>query len=536
MLGIKALADLGARWIGRAVERVPRLTEAMLGKQEGALRELLRQFREGDVDQALRHALPLGGQGGRGGVPSGDGKLPTVDPTYSLQSLLGSGRGPSGIWFGGFDVQAELAREYRKAAEEAERRGDYRRAAYIHGKLLNDFATAAHLLARGGLHRDAAILYLNRLKDLPGRGPRLRGGRRGRPGPGSSTARMAMHAEAGDLLRRVGEEEAAVAEYLLAADPLAADVPARPPGRRRPAPRPGPAGPTWPWTITPGAGRDRPLGHAVPCGLRMADDPRRPGRGRRRSWRWSTRPTRCFRRPGLDGPAGEFYNELAAPGRPRGAGRGPRRPPRPGPDGPGRQAPAGGRRPPGRPGQLASTYLGRSRAWAARRGRRRDPRPEGRLRPRGRAEAAGRGWSSGRARRREPRRIEVGGGVGLGRLPRPDRPARSSSASRPARSTGSTSPGARSSVLDDDQLPVSSMAVDPEGRTLVMLLGEGAGAEAAGPPAPGPLGSAGWTRQVRMIDGPGDFWLTPVMAAGDRAVPGRLERRGAGPDGRASAP
>ncbi len=93
MLGIKALADLGARWINQAVSRVPRLTEAMLGKQEGALRELLRQFREGDVERALRHALPLGGNGGRGGVPSVDGKLPTVNPTYSLQSLLGSGRG-----------------------------------------------------------------------------------------------------------------------------------------------------------------------------------------------------------------------------------------------------------------------------------------------------------------------------------------------------------------------------------------------------------------------------------------------------------
>ena len=121
ILGIKALADLGADWISRAAGGLPRLTEAMLGKQEGALRELLRQFREGDVEQALRRALPLGGTGERGGMPSADGKLPNVDPTYSLQSILGSGRGPTGLWFGGNDLAVELAKEYRKAAEEAER-------------------------------------------------------------------------------------------------------------------------------------------------------------------------------------------------------------------------------------------------------------------------------------------------------------------------------------------------------------------------------------------------------------------------------
>src|SRR5207248_168181 len=44
------LAKAGARLIRRAVERVPRLTEKILGKQEAALRELLRRFRAGDVE------------------------------------------------------------------------------------------------------------------------------------------------------------------------------------------------------------------------------------------------------------------------------------------------------------------------------------------------------------------------------------------------------------------------------------------------------------------------------------------------------
>ena len=507
LLGIKALADLGARWIGQAVERVPRLTEAMLGRQEGALRELLRQFREGDVDQALRHALPLGGQGGRGGLPSGDGKLPTVDPTYSLQSLLGSGRGPTGIWFGGFDVQAELAKEYRKAADEAERRGDFRRAAYIHGKLLNDFATAAHLLSRAGLHRDAAFLYLHRLKDIPAAARAFEAAGEVDRALGLYRQKQ-LHAEAGDLLRRVGEEEAAIQEYVVAADLLAR---ASRQGRlaagdllRDRARRPDLA-----MDFYAQGWRDRPSSNAVACGLRMATIFADRGEA----------PTllelvdeadAVFLRPGLDGPAGEFYNALAALAD--------------------REALAEARddlrdralmglaaklrqsvATPGRSGQIASTYLGRNRAWSA------DLVEDAN-------HALKAAFDLEHQRRRlarqivgsysmgEPRRIDVGGGV--------------VSAACHAMITGEVFLGfetgevyrvdvARGEVarLDNDHLPVSSLAVDAEGRTLVMLLGEGSGEMRLVHRARVP-GSTGWTRQVRVIDGPGDFWLTQVMTAG----------------------
>ena len=56
-------------------------------------------------------------------------------------------------------MQRELAAEYRKAAEQAIRRGDYRRAAFIYGKLLRDYRTAANVLMQGGLHHDAAVLF-----------------------------------------------------------------------------------------------------------------------------------------------------------------------------------------------------------------------------------------------------------------------------------------------------------------------------------------------------------------------------------------
>jgi len=120
------------------------------------------------------------------------------------------------------DVQAELAREYRKAAHEAERAGDFRRAAYIRGRLLNEFPAAAALLGRAGLHRDAAMIYLDRLGDAASAARSFEAA-----GDTDRALRLyrerRMHAEAGDLLRRLGEDEAAVEAYIRAAEALAGD-------------------------------------------------------------------------------------------------------------------------------------------------------------------------------------------------------------------------------------------------------------------------------------------------------------------------
>ncbi|WP_435010976.1 tetratricopeptide repeat protein [Tundrisphaera lichenicola] len=505
-LGIKGLADLGARWIGRAVERVPRLTEAMLGRQEGALRELLRQFREGDVDQALRHALPLGGQGGRGSLPSGEGKLPTIDPTYSLQSLLGSGRGPGGIWFGGYDVQIELAREYRKAAEQAERRGDYRRAAYIHGRLLNDYTTAAHLLARGGLHRDAAILYRDRVRDLPAAARSFEAA--GEVDRALELYRgLGLHAEAGDLLRRIGEDEASVREYLIAADLLARSSRQ---GRRA-------AGDL----LLERAGRpdlaleqyalgwlDRPSGLAVACALRMADCFAERGDSPA-ILKLIDEADELFRRPGQGGQVGEFYNVMATL-----ADLGPL---------------AGARdeirdralmglasrlresvSTAGRPGPLASVYFGWSQAWpvelvndvsqavkAAEERRRLDRSASIAHRP-----------SQGR-------RIELGEGVvsAIGHASTPDAFIGFESGVICHVDFGR----GVSDILPGEQEVISSMSVDPDGQSVVVLAGEGAGPRRLIQYLRSPEGSGGWNRQARLIDGPGEFWLTPMMASG----PGR---------------
>jgi hypothetical protein len=220
LLRWRALAKYAAGLISSALDRVPRLSESLLGKQEAALRALLREFREGNLERALRRALPLGGENLRGGVAASSGNLPSHDTRFSLAGLLAEGSGPGSVWYCSGDVQALLAAEYRKAAAAAAARGDHRRAAFIYGKLLRDYRLAASALERGALYHDAAILYLEKVGDSLAAA-------RAFAAAGDVDRALKLyrerheHALAGDLLRHAGDEEGAVAEYVLAAAALA---------------------------------------------------------------------------------------------------------------------------------------------------------------------------------------------------------------------------------------------------------------------------------------------------------------------------
>jgi hypothetical protein len=214
-LGVQALAAVGARLMEGALNLAPRLSEALFGRQEASLRELLREFLEGDVERALRRALPIGPDAARGSTPATGARLPEHDTRYSLGGILGSR--PSSVWFGGrAETYRQLEREYRKQAELATRRGDFRRAAFIYGRLLGDYRAAAASLSQGGLHHDAAVIYEKKLSDTLAAA-------RAYEAAGETDRALGLyrlrseHALAGDLLRRVGEEELAVAEYVLAA-------------------------------------------------------------------------------------------------------------------------------------------------------------------------------------------------------------------------------------------------------------------------------------------------------------------------------
>lgn len=268
-LGAPGLAAAGANLARRALEQVPRLSERVLGEQEAALRELLRQFRAGDIERALRRApIAVPDPNAPPGRVDAGSQLANHDARYSLRDLLTSGAGGGGAaWLGGGDVWAQLAAEYRKLAEEAIRKGDIRRAAYIFGVLLRDPRQAAVVLDTGGLHRDAALIYRDKLGDKSAAAAAYERG-----GCWDEAIELyqelGQHEKAGDLLRKIGDETAALAMYAAACEKLASN------GRYRSA---GDLARTKAGNL-PAAqsyyrkGWDAGTADALPCGERLVDD------------------------------------------------------------------------------------------------------------------------------------------------------------------------------------------------------------------------------------------------------------------------
>ncbi|MBP9891922.1 MAG: hypothetical protein KBG84_08435 [Planctomycetes bacterium] len=220
--GLDGLTRKGADMIGKGLNAAPRLAEKFFGSQEAALRHLLRKFKDGKIDDALKRAIPFNQSGSRGGVNTDSASLPFNNIFYSLGNILGgSERGPAGVWFAQEDVTAALMAEYRKAASEAAKMGDHRRAAFIYGKLLGDYREAAAALMAGGLYHDAAQLYLLKLNDPLAAA-------RAFESAGEIDKAVTLYRErhehvlAGELLMRAGEEDAAIGEFKQAAEYMVA--------------------------------------------------------------------------------------------------------------------------------------------------------------------------------------------------------------------------------------------------------------------------------------------------------------------------
>ena len=355
----------------------------------------------------------------------------------------------------------ELTREYRKAAEQAIRQGDFRRAAYIYGKLLGDDRMAAQALQRGGLHHDAAILYLKKVNDRAAAAQAFEAA--GQVDRAIELYRqLGQHEAAGDLLRRIGDEAGAVAEYLSAVD-RAMDV--RAAGLVRGGPHPSyKVGLLEPAIDAFGRGWDRrPAANATACALELAVI--HAGRGEIEPLRdLLDEADAFFRSVGSARDAEAFYNRMAviaaavpalAPFGRRGA--------RPRPGGPGPPPPPPGRgRMPGRAVGLGA--LRRALALA------------GVLRPRRAVRRGG----------RRPSRSATRDLAGRRRPARRRRRSRSAAGSVTAACQASATaelflgfadgkvlafrPG-RNQVVPVGELagPVAAMAADPDGQVVVAL-------------------------------------------------------------------
>lgn len=126
----------------------------LLGAQHSAyLRRMLRLFEEGQIDDALRHAIPLDGDGGSLGQAFG--RLTARD---QLQ-LRGTRGASTGIGLD-VDLQAHLRKLYRRSFELLDRQGRIDEAVFVLAELLNARQEALDYLEKHGRHAQAAELAL----------------------------------------------------------------------------------------------------------------------------------------------------------------------------------------------------------------------------------------------------------------------------------------------------------------------------------------------------------------------------------------
>jgi len=130
-------------------------------ERDSEINRLMNLF-EDDPNEALKYAIPLASVYANRGVDAGGGFLQRSDALFNIRGL-GGGKVVS-TWDIG-DRYNDLRQKYLLAAEEALKRGNYKRAAYVYAHLLGDFKSAANALKKGKLYREAAALYLEHLKD-----------------------------------------------------------------------------------------------------------------------------------------------------------------------------------------------------------------------------------------------------------------------------------------------------------------------------------------------------------------------------------
>jgi hypothetical protein len=128
----------------------------MLGRRKADyVRRLFEMFEEGNLQEALRYAIPLGGS-----EPSEDARvaLGLPGPRERLAINLKKGGGPGSIFGSGAEVFAALKERYRAAFQRLEREGKIDEAAFVLTELLGAHEEAVSFLERHGRLRLAAEL------------------------------------------------------------------------------------------------------------------------------------------------------------------------------------------------------------------------------------------------------------------------------------------------------------------------------------------------------------------------------------------
>jgi hypothetical protein len=139
--------DRFARWVDGT-----RVGKWLDERQAAYIDRLLKMFERDELDEALRHAIPLGGRPGTGpAVPA----LGTPGRREALAPSCG-GLAPASTITISLDRQQELRRRYRAAAEKLEKEGKYKEAAFVLADLLEAPMEAVTMLERHQLYTLAA--------------------------------------------------------------------------------------------------------------------------------------------------------------------------------------------------------------------------------------------------------------------------------------------------------------------------------------------------------------------------------------------
>lgn len=198
--------DKAREWAGK---KLTQIHEAWNREKQREIRRLMELLKN-DPDRGLKYALPIGGTGAPRGLAPSSNKLTQRSTDFSL-SELGGGQ-PVDWWDLPEEYRRDLVARYRELANRALHLGRHRRAAYIFAQLLGDLEAAATSLTAGHHWREAAVLYRDQLKRPHEAARCLEQG-------GLWTEAIELyvelkeHEKAGDLYRKIEQEEPARGQY-----------------------------------------------------------------------------------------------------------------------------------------------------------------------------------------------------------------------------------------------------------------------------------------------------------------------------------
>ncbi|NWA02458.1 bpX6 domain-containing protein [Pseudomonas gingeri] len=144
--------SLWRQWLGR-MAMASQLKTLLDRRQAAYMQRMLDMFEQGDIAQALRHAIPLDSD-----QPSAGQAFGAPKPRDELK--MGQARGPALTFNLAEDFQAHLRKLYRQTFERLDRQGRIEEAVYVLAELLHVRPEALDYLEKHQRYQQAAELAL----------------------------------------------------------------------------------------------------------------------------------------------------------------------------------------------------------------------------------------------------------------------------------------------------------------------------------------------------------------------------------------